>query len=99
MTKQISLHIITNLSTCYDRQLANIESLVLELVGVNRQIIVLIAKVLPSFKHYIYTSYGICKSNYESETDPYVGTSHGNITSGEVCKIKSCLIIRMIEKQ
>jgi len=74
ITKEISSHVITNLSTYYDRQLANIESLVLESVEVNRQIAALIVKVLPSFKYYIYTSYGICKSNYGSETDSYGGT-------------------------
>ena len=44
-----SIHIVTNLSACYDRQLSSIESMVVELVKVGRKISLIIAKLLPSF--------------------------------------------------
>jgi len=40
-------YVITDLTTYYNRQLPNIESLVIELAGLNQNIVVLIAKVLP----------------------------------------------------
>ena len=47
--KRPTAHVVTDLVACYDRQLANIESIVVESVGVDRNISKLISKVLPAF--------------------------------------------------
>jgi len=55
---------MTNLEVYYDQQLVPIESIVEESIGVKRQLIQLIAKVIPCFEHYIYTIYGISQKCY-----------------------------------
>jgi len=55
---------MTNLEACYDRQLPLIRSIVQESVGVERQIIQLISKVIPRFEHYTCTSYRISSQYY-----------------------------------
>ena len=49
---------MTDLTAYYDRQLAEIRSIVEELIGIERKLIQLIAKVLPIMEHHIYTSFG-----------------------------------------
>ena len=93
------MHIITDLAACYNRQLANIESIVMEIVGVNQQVIILLAKVLPYFQYYICTSFGISQNTYGSEEDEHRGIEHGNIFSEEACKVKSYLIFGDIEEK
>ena len=83
----------------YDCQLANIESLVLESIGIDRKVLTLIIKILPHFKHYIYTGFGISSSFYSDEQDEYGGTGQGNIFSGESYKVKSYRVIKHLEKQ
>ena len=70
--KQI-LHVIMDLAAYYDRQLANIESLVVESIGVERKMAKLIAKVIPAFKYNICTSYVISKLTYENKKDHHGG--------------------------
>ena len=43
------IHAITDLSACYNRQLSNIESMVVELAGVGWKMVLILAKLLPSF--------------------------------------------------
>ena len=59
MTNQTKMHNMTDLEAYYDRQLAPVGSIVEELVRVERQIIQLIAKVIPHFEYNICTSYRI----------------------------------------
>ena len=63
------MQVVTDLSAYYDRQLANIESLVLESVGVNRLVIRIVAKVLSRFSYHICTGFGISKDYYGSKTE------------------------------
>ena len=55
------IHIITDLESCYDRQLANLVSMVEESVGIDRNGVKLIAKVLPVLQYHVYTRFGISK--------------------------------------
>ena len=98
-TREKITHIITDLTACYNRQLPNHKSLVLKLVGVDKNMSVLIAKVLPIFQHYIYTGFGISKGSYGSEKEYLGGIGQGNLASGKSCKIKLYRIIRKIEKK
>ena len=47
---------MTDLEAYYDQQLAQIGSIVQESMGVERNIIKLIAKIIPDFQYYICTS-------------------------------------------
>ena len=55
---------MTDLKACYDRQLANIGSIVQESVGVERKLMQLIAKVIPVFEYYVYVRFGVSKQFY-----------------------------------
>jgi len=74
----------------YDRQLANIESLILESIRIDHKVLTLIAKILPYFKHYACTGFGISSNHYGNEENEYRGIGKENIFSGEVYKVKSC---------
>ena len=76
---------MTDLKACYDRQLANIGSIVEELVGIDRKIAQLIAKVILVFEHHVCTSYRISVQFYGGQFDPLVGTGQGNVFLGNVC--------------
>ena len=84
---------------CYDRQLATIKSIIIETVGVNQKITILSPKVLSYFQYFIYTGFSISQNTYGSENDEYCSTGHGNLFSGESCKVKSCLIFGDIEEK
>ena len=59
-----TVHNMTDLIACYDRQLAVIGSIVEESIGIKRKLIQLIAKVLPIMEHYICISFGASKEFY-----------------------------------
>ena len=61
-----------------DRQLPNIRGVVEESVGSNREAIKLITKVLPSYKHYVGTTYGISEDSYGGINSLLGGTGKGN---------------------
>jgi len=63
-----------NLEACYDQQLAQIGSIVQESMGVERNIIKLIAKVIPDFQHYIYTTYRVSEKYYRGQNNQLGGT-------------------------
>ena len=73
-TGLLTVHTSTDLSAYYDRQLVNITSMVLEIVGVNRKAVKTFTKVLPSFTHYVYTGFSISEEIYSNINDPYRGT-------------------------
>ena len=50
-------------------------------------------------QHYICTSFGISNQSYGGIDDPHAGTGQGNIASGDICRNKSCLVIKYIEKK
>jgi len=91
--------VITNLAAYYDRQLTNVESVVVKSIGVERKMAKLIAKIIPAFKHHVCIGYGISKASYGSNEDHYGSTGQGNVFLGNVCRDISYLIIRDSEKK
>ena len=57
--RKLTIHIITDLEACYDRQLSNICGMVEESVRISREEVKLILKVLPVLKHFVCTSFRI----------------------------------------
>ena len=55
---------ITDLEAYFNRQLPNVGSIMQESIGIERDIIKLIYKILLIFKRYIYTSYSISEQYY-----------------------------------
>ena len=83
----------------YNHQLLNIGGIIKELVGVNRKVIKLIMKVIPIMNYYMCTSFGISKASYGSKAKPQARTGQGNITSGNVCRDKSCYVIEYTDRK
>ena len=54
-----TMHMVTDLATYYNRQLAEIEGIVLELTGIDRHATRLFSKLLLIISHYICSGYGI----------------------------------------
>ena len=98
-TEDSCAHVTSDLEACYDRQLPNIGGIVEESIGVNREAIKLITKVLPRCKHFIGTTYGVGKESYGEMNELLGGTGQGNVFSGNVCKDVSCFIFKEIEKK
>ena len=96
---KLIVYVVTDLSACYDRQLTNIVSIVLQSIGVNWHAITLISKILLSFQHQIYTGYRISSESYSNSKDHYGGTGQGNIISREICKAKLCYVIKNIQEK
>jgi len=94
-----TINTITDLEACYDRQLPNLSGIIEESIGVNQSGIMLIMKVIPIMQHHIYTSFDISNQSYGGIDDPHAGTGQGNIASGDICRNKSCLVIKYIEKK
>lgn len=90
---------LTDLQSCYDRQLANIGGIVEESVGRDRKAIKLITKVIPNWEHCLSTAFGVSEKHYGGENNALVGTGQGNRFSGDVCRDISCLTMRVIEKE
>ena len=59
-----TIHVITNLEAYYDRQLSNIYGIVEESIGIDREGVKSISKVLPVLKHFVCTGFGISKQYY-----------------------------------
>ena len=64
LTMKVTVYNLTNLKSCYNRQLANVGSMVEESVGRNRKAMMLFTKIIPIFKYYIYTGFGISNKSY-----------------------------------
>jgi len=69
-----TIYTLTDLQSCYDCQLANIGGIIEESVGRDYIAIKLIIKVIPNWRHYIWTGFGISESYYEGEDDQLAGT-------------------------
>ena len=76
-----------------------IESIVEESTGRNRKAMLLFMKIMPHFKHYVQTGYGISDSYYGGKEDNLAGTGQGNKFSGDMCRDISCLIIKQLETE
>jgi len=70
-----------------------------ESVQRNREAMKLIMKVIPNWKHYSCTGFGISSSYYRGENERLAGTGQGNKFSGDLCRDTSCLIIREIKRK
>ena len=96
---KLTVHVITDLEACYNRQQSNIYRIVEESLGVLREGIKLIAKVIPVMKYYLYTGFRISTILYGRPTEEIVGTRQENRFSGDGSRDTSFYIIREIEKQ
>ena len=56
-------------------------------------------KVILIIQHYTCALFGISNQSYSRIDNPYAGTGQGNIISGDICRNKSCLVIKYIEKK
>ena len=54
-----TIHLLSDLEVCYDFQIPAISRMVEEALGIDRKAITLIAKTIATFKHFIYTGFGI----------------------------------------
>ena len=59
----------------------------------------LITKVIPNWRHYMCTGFGISTAYYGGEDNKLAGTGQGNRFLGDVCRDTSCLIIKSIEQK
>ena len=94
-----SIYNFTDLKSCYDRQLANVGSIVEELVGRNRAAMKLCTKIMPKLKRHISTGYEISEHYHGGEEDQLAGAGQGNKFSGDMCRDASCIIIKVIENK
>ena len=56
-----------------------------EALGKDRQAMKLFTKVMPVFKHYLCTLYGISKNYYRKSINKLIETGQGNRFSGDIC--------------
>ena len=74
LSSKLTIYHLTDLQSCYDRQLANIGGILEESVGRDRRAMKLITKVIPNQQHYLSTVFGISESYYRGEQDKLAGT-------------------------
>ena len=65
--------------------------------GRDRSAIKLIMKIIPNWRHYIRTGFGISNAYYGGEYDRLAGTGQENRFSGDVCRDTLCLIIKCVK--
>ena len=90
---------MTDLWSYYDCQLLNFTSIIEELISIERQSIKLFTKVLPVFKYFISTGFGISKTFYGGQSDSTGRTEQGIKLSKDVCRNKSSLVIKQPENK
>ena len=90
---------MSDLEVNCDRQLPSIRGIVDESIGVNRDSIKLITKVLPCWKNIIGTTHGVSKESYCREKKLLGVTGQGNEFSGSVCRDISYFILKELEKK
>ena len=71
---KLTIYSLTDLQSCYDRQLPNIEGMIEESAGRDRNAMKLITKVMPNLKHYVCTGFGISSNYYGGEHNQLAGT-------------------------
>jgi len=94
-----TIYNFTDLKSCYDRQLAKVGGILEESTDRNRNAMKLFTKIMPVFKHYINTGYGISEEYYGGAQNELAGTGQGNKFSGDMCRDVSCLIIKQLENK
>ena len=58
----------------------------------------MLINLIPRWKYYISTVYGICKDFYRGSESELAGTGQGNKFLGDLCSNTSCIIIKVLEK-
>ena len=56
----------TDLKSCYKRQISKVRSIIEELAGRKRKVIISLTKIIPVFNHYINMGYGLSGKYYGS---------------------------------
>ena len=59
----------------------------------------LYTKLIPNFRHYVSTAFGVSTNFYRGEDENLAGTGQGNKFSGDMCRDVSCLIIKQLEEK
>ena len=75
---------MTDLQSCYSRQLAEIVLILEESIRIERKPIQLIAKVLLVMEYYVHTNYGISTQFCSRIHEKQAGTGQGNIRSRNI---------------
>ena len=83
----------TDLQSCYDCQLSNVDSIIEELVGRNRSAMKLFAKLLPNLNKHVSAGHGASQNHYSGKDEKLEGTRQRNKFSGNMCRYVSYLII------
>ena len=71
---EITIHLLSDLEACYDRQIPSIGGMVEEAVGVDRRAIMLITKIIETMRHHISIGFRISKASYGGPHEKLVGT-------------------------
>ena len=74
----------SDLEACCDIKLPNIGVIVIKSIGLNREVIKLITKILPRCDHFIGTTFGASKNIYDVWNESLGGTWQVNMFSGIV---------------
>ena len=96
--KKTTCH-LTDLKSCYDRQLVNIGGLIEESIGRDRDVMKMLTKLMPRWKHYVSTAHGISEEYHGGNECELAGTGQVNKFSGDVCRDTSCMIIKVLENE
>ena len=88
---------ITDLESCYARQLAEIRSIIQELVGIERLPIKLFMKMIPVMEDHICIGYRISKEWYRGINKRMAGTGQRNVILGNICRDTLYIIFKAIK--
>ena len=74
ITCNSTIYHLTDLKSCYDRQLINIGGLIEESIGRNRDVMKMLTNLIPRWKYYVSTAYGISEKYYGGKVMELAGT-------------------------
>ena len=75
-----------DLEACYNRQLLLVLGLMQKSIGVNCSVVKVISNIIPRFRHFVCTYYGIAKTNYKCKNEELTNDGQGNIFTGVFCR-------------
>ena len=75
---KLTIHSLTNLQSCCNRQLLNIGGIIEESEGRDRKEIMLITKIMPNLKHCMCTDFGISSTYCRGEENQLAGAEQEN---------------------
>ena len=88
-----NMYILTDLQSCYDRQLPNVGSIAEELVGRNHNAMKFFTSIMPNFQHHANMAYGISDGFHRSHIE-LADTGQGNKLLRNMCRDVLCLFIK-----